>query len=134
MQFFSFSSLFSGSLNRINLFLKQHFRDNKPASLAKTAVIYQVVQEQAGRDGHMDKTDTTDTLFWNLNEKYTGFFFFFLFSLVFLDPDSKCFSLVCILYRLQRWLEPIFFLSRQFHTIIKFQLLFLLTDSTNCML
>lgn len=74
MQFFSFSSLFSGSLNRINLFLKQHFRDNKPASLAKTAVIYQVVQEQAGRDGHMDKTDTTDTLFWNLNEKYTVFF------------------------------------------------------------
>lgn len=74
MQFLSFSSLFSGSLNRINLFLKQHFQDNKPASLAKTAVIYQVVQEQAGRDGHMDKTDTTDTLFWNLNEKYTVFF------------------------------------------------------------
>lgn len=30
-----------------------------------------MVQEQAGRDGHTDKTDTTDTLFWNLNEKYT---------------------------------------------------------------
>lgn len=70
-------------------FLKQHFRDNKPASLAKIALIYQMVQEQAGRDGHMDKRDTIDTLFWNPNEKDTVLWFFLFFFFLFINLFSS---------------------------------------------